>query len=108
MAGNMAHDDRRHDDLRDAAYVLSGRVRLGILGELGRPMTPTALADRLRTHRSTVSRALSALEEKGLVKCVTPERKLVRFYRITSKGQVALDRARGLGTEETGQAHGKA
>lgn len=69
-----------------------------------RVMTPTALADRLRTHRSTVSRALSALEEKGLVRCVTPERRLVRFYRITPKGQVALDRARGLGKEGQGQA----
>lgn len=77
---------------------------MGILGELGRPMTPTALADRLRTHRSTVSRALSALEEKGLVRCVTPERKIVRFYRITSKGQVALDRARGLGREQESPA----
>ena len=92
------------DDIRDAAYVLSGKVRLGILRELGRPMTPTALADRLGTHRSTVSRALSALEGKGLVRCVTPERKLVRFYRITQKGQIALDRARDLGKEGQGAA----
>lgn len=54
-------------------------------------MTPTELSEKIKTHRSTTSRSLLVLENKGLVKCITPKEKMGRYYDITSQGKKILE-----------------
>lgn len=54
------------------------------------PHTPTELSRTINTHRSTTSRAILALEKKGLVKCITPKENMGRFYALTKKGKEIL------------------
>ena len=72
------------------SFVTRGKVRVKVLRELSDPKTPTKLAPIVKTHRSTVSRAILSLERKGLVKCITPKEKIGRYYQITEKGKLIL------------------
>jgi len=73
------------------SFVSRGKVRKKILFNLNKPMTPTELSEKIKTHRSTTSRSLLVLENKGLVKCITPKEKMGRYYDITSQGKKILE-----------------
>ena len=73
------------------SFVSRGKVRKKIMVNLNKPMTPTELAEKIKTHRSTTSRSLLILEERGLVKCITPKEKMGRYYDIISQGKKILD-----------------
>jgi len=72
------------------SFVVRGQVRKKVLKELDKPLTPTILSEKIRTHRSTTSRAILALEKKGLVKCITPKEKKGRYYQITNRGKEVI------------------
>ena len=72
------------------SFVARGKIRIKVLSNLVNPLTPTKLSELIKTHRSTTSRSILALEEKGLVKCVTPKEKMGRFYKITPLGKKVL------------------
>ena len=72
------------------SYVSRGKIRSAILNILDKPMTPTQIAHRLKNHRSTISRTLLQIENKGLVNCLTPKEKTGRLYTITKKGKNTL------------------
>jgi len=69
------------------SFVSRGKVRKKIMNALTKPMTPTELSKRIKTHRSTTSRALLALEKKELVKCITPHENMGRYYEISELGK---------------------
>lgn len=69
------------------SFVTRGKIRINILSNLDKPLTPTQLSEKIKTHRSTTSRTLLELEEKGLVKCITPNENMGRFYEITKQGK---------------------
>tara|TARA_B100000315_G_C14315552_1_gene468399 strand:- start:237 stop:491 length:255 start_codon:yes stop_codon:yes gene_type:complete len=77
------------------SYVSRGKIRKKVLSNLTKPQTPTELGHLINTHRSTTSRAILALEKKGLVKCITPKEKMGRFYEITSLGKRVLGQIEG-------------
>ena len=64
------------------------------MSNLDKPLTPTQLSEKIKTHRSTTSRTLLELEEKGLVKCITPDETMGRFYEITNQGKKVLKEIR--------------
>lgn len=68
-----------------------GKIRKEVLENLKEPKTPTQLSHIINTQRSTVSRSILALESKELVRCLTPNEKMGRFYEITEKGKEVLD-----------------
>ena len=68
------------------SFVSRGKIRKKILLNLDKPMTPTELSEKIKTHRSTTSRSLLILEKKGLVKCITPNEKMGRYYENTKIG----------------------
>lgn len=68
------------------SFVSRGKIRKKILLKLDKPMTPTELSEKIKTHRSTTSRSLLILEEKGLVKCITPNENMGRYYENTKMG----------------------
>ena len=72
------------------SYIIRGRIRLSILRVLDKPMTPTQIAEILKNHRSTISRSLLSMEEKGIVKCLTPKEKTGRLFALTLKGKGVL------------------
>jgi len=72
------------------SFVSRGKVRKKVLSNLDKPLTPTQLSEKIKTHRSTTSRTLLELEEKGLVKCITPNENMGRFYEITKQGKKIL------------------
>lgn len=70
-----------------ASFVSRGKIRKKIILNLDKPMTPTELSEKIKTHRSTTSRSLLILEEKELVKCITPKENMGRYYEITDLGK---------------------
>jgi len=74
------------------SFVSRGKIRERVLEELSTPKTPTQLSDIISTQRPTISRAISDLQKKGLVECLTPREKMGRYYQITSLGKEILDK----------------
>lgn len=77
------------------SFVSRGKVRIKVLKNLLEPHTPTELSQIINTHRSTTSRAILALEEKGLVECITPNEKMGRYYQTSQKGIEVLKKIKG-------------
>ena len=74
----------------NVSYALRGKRRTAVLRRLDHPKTATRLAKELGTHRSTVSRILTALERRNLVRCLDPDEAFNRFYERTDKGEEAV------------------
>lgn len=72
------------------SFVSRGKIRKEVLRLLEKPMTPTDLSKKIKTHRSTVSRSLLELEKKDLVECITSNEKMGRYYTITKQGKKIL------------------
>lgn len=77
------------------SFVSRGKIRKIVLSNLVKPLTPTELSRIIKTHRSTTSRTILALESKGLVECITPKEKMGRYYEITSIGKKILQKIEG-------------
>jgi DNA-binding MarR family transcriptional regulator len=74
-------------------FVARSPYRKMVLLELGlSPSIPKDIAKRLNINVNHVSRALSQLKAKNLVKCINPEEKKGRVYQITEIGQRVLNR----------------
>ena len=80
------------------SFVMAGKVRQDILSTLLKEgkKTPILLAKALKIHSASASRALLALEKKGLVKCVTPDADHPRIYAITELGKKTLEEVRAI------------
>ena len=72
------------------SFVSRGKIRKKVLENLLEPHTPTELSVILKTHRSTISRAIIDLEKKALVICITPKEKMGRYYQVTDEGKKIL------------------
>ena len=78
------------------SFVSRGKIRKKVLRIVSKPHTPTEISHIINTHRSTTSRAILDLEKKGLVKCITPEQSMGRFYQITSLGKKIIKKVNGI------------
>lgn len=70
----------------DVSYVVASKTRKSIMLKLETPRTPTFLAKELEINLANISRALTELEEKGIVVCLTPEQRVGKIYSLTKKG----------------------
>jgi len=74
------------------SFVTSSKVRFKILIELNKgKKTPSELANIIKNPISHVSSTTKELEDKNLIKCLTPERRKGKFYVITDVGKDLLD-----------------
>lgn len=74
-------------DWDSVSFVMSGKLRFRILIELKNShKTPSDLATLFKVPISHISKTIKELEEKDLVKCLTPERRKMKLYMITKKG----------------------
>lgn len=78
-------------DWNSVSFVMSGKPRIRILIELKNGQkTPSELAEILKVPRSHISKTIKELEGKELIKCLTPERKKMKFYAISDNGKEIL------------------
>jgi DNA-binding MarR family transcriptional regulator len=78
------------------SFVTRGSVRMKVIKGLLRPNTPTELAKTIGVARSAVSRTILALENVGLVECLTPDEKMDRYYRVTESGKKVAEIIEGM------------
>ena len=79
------------------SFVGRGKVRKKVLKALIKTNSPTELARQMDIERSTISRAILELTEKGLVECLTPDERMGRYYRTTETGRKVMDVIEGKG-----------
>jgi len=74
------------------SFVTSSRLRFKILIELNKSKkTPSELSRIIKSPISHISSTMKELEEKNLIKCLTPERRKNKFYEITEFGKELLE-----------------
>lgn len=74
----------------DVSFVISSNYRKKVLSSLETPKTPTQLSKEVNINKTHISRALSELEERKMVQCLTPKSKKGKLYVITKAGKEAL------------------
>ena len=84
----------------DVSYVIASKTRKSITLRLENPRTPTFLAKDLDLNIANVSRAVTELENKGIVVCLTPKQKVGKIYSLTKKGKEVVLRIKKM--EHTG------
>lgn len=78
-------------DWNFVSFVMSGKPRIRVLIELKNGQkTPSELAGIIKIPRSHVSKTIKELEEKELIKCLTPGRRKMKFYAISDTGREIL------------------
>jgi len=80
----------------DVSYVIASKTRKSITLKLEIPRTPTFLAKDLDLNIANVSRAVSELEDKGIVVCLTPKQKVGKIYSLTKKGKEVILRIKKM------------
>ena len=71
----------------DVSYVIASKTRKSVISRLETPRTPTLLAKDLDLNLANISRAITELEDKGIVVCLTPKHKVGKIYSLTKKGK---------------------
>jgi len=79
-------------DVEELAWVKASEYRQNVLLSLtGSFRTPKDIAGETDYYLSHISNTLSDLEDHGLVKCVTPDRRKGRLYDLTEKGYELIE-----------------
>ena len=74
------------------SFVTSSTIRFKVLITLNKEkLIPSELASKLHYPISHISSTLKALEEQGLVDCLTKRRRKNKFFTITEKGKKILE-----------------
>ena len=72
-------------------FIISSKRRHNVLKALrSRPLRPFEIARKTNYKASNVSVTLLQLEKRGLVECITPDKRSWRVYSITALGKEAL------------------
>lgn len=74
------------------SYVVGSKYRRKVMLSLDVERTPSQIARRTGISTSHVSRVLTELEERRLVRCLVPAKKVGRVYRISGQGKVLFDK----------------
>lgn len=77
--------------IEDITFVLRGKIRKQVMFKLDKPRTPNQLAKEINTHLPTISRAIKALLDKKLVKCLNPNDANYKLYALTDLGRFTLE-----------------
>ena len=83
---------------KEVSYVIASKTRKSLVLKLKTPRTPTFLAKDLTVNLANISRALSELEEKGIVVCLTPNQRVGKIYSLTKKGIKTSDTIKNMET----------
>ncbi len=78
----------------DISFIISSTYRYKVLNELSEPKTPSKLSKELEINKTHISRALSELEDKKMIKCLTLEIKKGKIFVITDYGKQIVEKIR--------------
>ena len=81
---------------KDVSFIISSEYRKKVLEKLETPKTPSNLSKEININISHVSRALSELESKKMIECLTPESNKGKLYIITKYGKDVLNKVEGI------------
>ncbi len=80
-------------DWEDIGFIKASYIREGILKQLRKKTsTPKDLTEALDIHFPQISNNLKEMSERGLVQCLTENRKKGKIYSITDKGIEVLEK----------------
>jgi predicted transcriptional regulator len=82
----------------DVSYVIASKTRKSLIARLETPRTPTFLAKELDLNLANISRAITELEDKGIVVCLTPKQKVGKIYSLTKKGKDIISKIQKMET----------
>jgi len=89
------------DDWSVIGTVHSSKIKKRVLELLSsNPKTPIMLKSLTKYHISHISRALFELKELGLILCKNPNSRKGKFYDITEKGILILNKINDLNSIE--------
>lgn len=74
----------------DISFIVRNKNRKRVFNTLEKPKTPTQISKELQLNIGYVSNIIIELLNRKLIKCLSPNEKRHRFYRITTKGQDVL------------------
>ena len=77
----------------DVSYLISSSYRKRVIEKLQSPTSPSKLSKELNINKTHISRALSELEKKNMIKCLTPNATKGRLYIISDYGKEILEEA---------------
>ncbi len=81
----------------DISFVVRNKNRKRVFNILEKPKTPTQISKELQLNIGYVSNIIIELLKRKLIKCLSPNEKRHRFYKITPKGQNVLKGVREIG-----------
>jgi predicted transcriptional regulator len=82
----------RETKWEDVSFIIASEYRKKVLKNLDKPKTPTSLSRELNINKAHISRALSELEDKKMIKCLTPNSNKGRLYVISDYGKKILSK----------------
>lgn len=77
----------------DVSFVIASSYRTKILEWLKTPKEPSILSKETGINKTHISRGLKELEEKKIVKCLSPNAKKGKLYVISDYGKRVLEEA---------------
>lgn len=80
----------------DVSFIMASKNRKTILSKLVTPKTPTLLAKSANLNLANVSRSLTELSKRGLVVCLTPNKRVGKIYGLTKKGNIVLEKMKKM------------
>jgi predicted transcriptional regulator len=81
---------------QDVSFIISSEYRKKVLEKLVFPQTPSKLSKEININIAHISRALTELESKKLVECLTPDSNKGKLYVITAYGKKILSKVSTL------------
>ncbi len=74
------------------SFVVGSKYRRKVMLSLDVERTPSQIARKTGINTSHVSKVLGELEDKKLVKCLVPKKKVGRVYKISGQGRFVFDK----------------
>ncbi len=84
---------------KEVAFISANKIRKQIIETIGssnKPLTPTQIATVTKIARSNVSSKLLELNSRNLIKCLNPEARKFRIYKLTTKGKRVFEKIKTL------------
>lgn len=81
---------------KDVSFIISSEYRKKVLEGLLTPKTPSKLSKEVNINIAHISRALSELESRKIVECLTPESNKGKLFRMTEHGKNVLLKVKEL------------
>lgn len=68
------------------SWIIKGKQRKKIIKSMNKPKIPTQIKEETKLSLNNVSDVLREFRKKKIVKCLNPEEKTGRLYKLTPKG----------------------